>query len=115
MRKQKIQTQEELPRWQKRHAQTASMATAMFHVEEPRVSVEDDDAYTSVLRTNAGRLIYYVQGLLSVREWPMYAAPLLREAALMVDMMEARISEAHEAEDARKAQRRQRSARRRAA
>jgi len=107
----KIPSLAQAPRWPLRSTQTASMATAMFEPEGPRVCVEDADAYTSVLRTNAQRLIYYVEGLLSVREWPIWAPNLLREAALMVDMMEHRIREAREAEnasdEARKARRRQ--------
>lgn len=104
-----IPTTNEQPQWQRLEAQTAPTATAMFSPHPGRGAatlVSDPDAYVAMLRGNAGRLIYYASHVIATQESPLYGATLLREAALMLDMMKQRQHTLDEANEARRAQRR---------
>ena len=91
-----------VPAWQRRGAQTVAHATGLFY-PTGGTAVYDADPYDCVLRTNAGRLATYATGEMSIAECSWRAAILLREAALLLDLLQDRQHAREEAKEAQKA------------
>jgi hypothetical protein len=88
--------------WQHASAQTAAMATGLFY-PSGGTCIVDADPYDCVLRTNAGRLANYAGGIMGTERFPHFAPTLMREAALLLDLLYERQHAREEARENRKA------------
>jgi len=91
-------TQVARPAW---HHQVARQSTALFYPERG-VLIDDADPYDAVLRTNAGRLSEYAGALMAKEERVFFSPVLLREAALLLDLLHERQRARDDAAEARK-------------
>lgn len=82
------------PLWQRPEAHKAPFMTLLHSTGGHMIA--DADPYDSVLRTSARRLAQCAGDMMFEEERPLFAATLLREAALMLDLLRDR----HHAKDA---------------